>query len=398
MSQFTAILDIGSSKMICLICSPNGKGGVLVHGAGVCEYKGYKHGVFADEKNAINAIERAIEAAESECKRTVRHISVGVPAPFVQIVLKDAEVVPHRRSGFSQVDVDTLIDESLKFDFPVGYELMHSTPVLYETSGTVRLDAPIGINADSVRATVSHAFVDSRFKTLVADTLRAAAIQTDMFVAVPLAEAIFITPEEDRQAVTVLLDIGGTHTDVSVVKNGALIDFRSIRMGGANFASDIAYGLRLSVPVAENIKRRYVYSLDYQDSIDIVKMPGGGMLRVDHEAIQYIVEARSRELAEYISAALDEMHVLESFKPPIYLTGGGVALMRGSADYFERCMGIPIEVRMPWMPRLSSPNYASAFAVMDFVIHASGDEGQSRLEGAAERSGLVGILRDFFEK
>ena len=225
MSQFTAILDIGSSKMICLICSPNGKGGVLVHGAGVCEYKGYKHGVFADEKNAINAIERAIEAAESECKRTVRHISVGVPAPFVQIVLKDAEVAPHRRSGFSQVDVDSLIDESLKFDFPVGYDLMHSTPVSYETSGTVRLDAPIGINADSVRATVSHAFVDSRFKTLVADTLRAAAIQTDMFVAVPLAEAIFITPAEDRQAVTVLLDIGGTHTDVSVVKNGALTDF-----------------------------------------------------------------------------------------------------------------------------------------------------------------------------
>jgi cell division ATPase FtsA len=169
-------------------------------------------------------------------------------------------------------------------------------------------------------------------------------------------------------------------------------------MGGVNFASDIAYGLRLNAPVAENIKRRYVYSLDYQDSIDIVKMPGGGMLRVDHEAIQYIMEARSRELAEYISAALEEMHVSESFKPPIYLTGGGVALMRGSADYFERCMGIPIEVRMPWMPRLSSPNYASAFAVMDFVIHASSDEGQSRLEGTAERSGLVGILRDFFDK
>jgi hypothetical protein len=35
---------------------------------------------------------------------------------------------------------------------------------------------------------------------------------------------------------------------------------------------------------------------------------------------------------------------------------------------------------------------------MDFVIHASGDEGRSRLEGAAERSGIVGILRDFFEK
>lgn len=398
MSQFTAVLDVGSSKMICLICSSDGKGGVLVHGAGVCEYKGYKHGVFADEKNTVNAIERAIEAAEDECKRTVRHISVGVPAPFIQLALRSAAVAPRRRGGFSQVDVETLIDESLNFDFPEGFELMHSTPVEFETSGTARLDAPIGINASEVRATVSHAFVDARFKTLVADTLRASAIQTDMFVAVPLAESLFIVPEEDRQYPRVLLDVGGTHTDVCVVKNGALVDFRSIRIGGAHFASDIAYGLRLAMPVAENIKRRYVYSLDYQDSIDIVKMPGGGMLRVDHEAIQYIVEARSGELAGFIVEALGDMGVLESFKPPIYLTGGGVALMRGSADYFERCMGLNVEVRMPWMPRLSSPNYASAFAVMDFVMQSGGDEGQSRFESAAERGGLLKVFRDFFEK
>lgn len=398
MSQFTAILDVGSSKIICLICSPNGKGGVLVHGAGVCEYKGYKHGVFIDEKNVVSAIERAIEAAENECKRTVRHISVGVPAPFILLVLRQAEVTPHRKNLFSEQDVEALIDESLRFDFPEGFELMHSTPIEFETSGTVRLDPPIGISAQSVRATVSHAFVDSRFKTLVTDTLRAAAIQTDMFVAVPLAETLFIAPDEDRQSSTVLLDVGGTHTDVCIVKNGALIDFRTIRIGGAHFASDIAYGLRLSVPVAENIKRRYVYSLDYQDSIDIVKMPGGGMLRVEHEAIQFIVEARSRELALFVVDALKEMGVEETFKPPIYLTGGGVALMRGSAEFFERCIGVEVEVRMPWMPRLSSPNYASAFAVMDFVIHAGADEGQSRLEGSAQRNGLIGVLRDFFDK
>ena len=49
MSQYTAVLDIGSSKIICLICSPDGKGRIVVHGAGVCEHKGYKQGVLVDE-------------------------------------------------------------------------------------------------------------------------------------------------------------------------------------------------------------------------------------------------------------------------------------------------------------------------------------------------------------
>ena len=45
MSQYTAVLDIGSSKVICLICSPDGKDSIVVHGAGIREYKGYKRGI-----------------------------------------------------------------------------------------------------------------------------------------------------------------------------------------------------------------------------------------------------------------------------------------------------------------------------------------------------------------
>ena len=37
MSQYTAVLDIGSSKVICLICSPDGKESIVVDGAGVRE-------------------------------------------------------------------------------------------------------------------------------------------------------------------------------------------------------------------------------------------------------------------------------------------------------------------------------------------------------------------------
>ena len=45
MSQYTAVLDVGSSKVICLICSSDGQDGIVVHGAGIREYKGYKRGV-----------------------------------------------------------------------------------------------------------------------------------------------------------------------------------------------------------------------------------------------------------------------------------------------------------------------------------------------------------------
>ena len=56
---------------------------------------------------------------------------------------------------------------------------------------------------------------------------------------------------------------------------------------------------------------------------------------------------------------------------PIYLTGGGIALMRGSCEFLEKKLNMRVRVNMPWMPRLSSPNYASAFAVMRYAMNAA---------------------------
>ena len=72
--------------------------------------------------------------------------------------------------------------------------------------------------------------------------------------------------------------------------------------------------------------------------------------------------------------------------------------MRGSCEYMERCIGFPIQVRMPWMPRLSSPNYASVFSVMDFVMHATDEDNAGRLELTGPQGSLMKKLKDFFVK
>ncbi|NCB32000.1 MAG: hypothetical protein EOM66_11410, partial [Clostridia bacterium] len=194
----------------------------------------------------------------------------------------------------------------------------------------------------------------------------------------------------------VLIDVGARHTDISLLRGNALIACETIPVGGGHFTSDLAFALGISRHVAEGIKRRYVYSLDYQDSIDSIRIPTGGVLRVEHDAIQFIVESRTRELAELIKNTIQEMGVRFSPSLPVYLTGGGISLMRGSCEFLEKEMGVPIKVRMPWMPRLSSPNYASAFSVMDFVMHAEDENHAGRLEGMGMQNGVFKKLRSFF--
>ena len=279
----------------------------------------------------------------------------------------------------------------------MGFCLILITVVEFSVQEAVRADMPIGVMAEGLSATVSHLYVENRFKQLVSDALLRVELDADMYIAVPLSEGVFVIPEEERSEKAVLIDSGATHTDVAVVKNAALIDMRTIDVGGSHFTSDLSYGIGIREAVAENVKRRYVYSLDYQDSIDTIRVPGGGMMYVEHEAIQFIVEERTRELAGLIRAALGEMGVEINERVPIYMTGGGLTLMRGCCEFMERQLGAPIQVRMPWMPRLSSPNYASAFSVMDFVMHAGDDDNAGRLEGISPGKSVFKKLKDFFK-
>ena len=86
--HYTAILDIGSSKVTCIICSKgSGDMPVIMHGVGMCEYSGYRTGDYIestlpDEKSLETAIKRVISQAENEAGVKLKAVIVGVDVPF----------------------------------------------------------------------------------------------------------------------------------------------------------------------------------------------------------------------------------------------------------------------------------------------------------------------------
>ena len=106
---------------------------------------------------------------------------------------------------------------------PRGYELIHSTPVEFVVDGVTRADMPLGVTAETLRAEVSHLYVEEHFKRLVSDALLRAARRCGFIHCGSLSEGLFVIPEEERARPAVLLDVGATHTDVCVMRNSALV-------------------------------------------------------------------------------------------------------------------------------------------------------------------------------
>ena len=209
MKQNTAILDIGSSKVICLICSAQGRDSITVRGAGVKEYPGFENGRFIDEQLFSSAVVDAIAMAEGEAKVRIRDLSVGVPASFSKLVLHEGSAGVKSRTGRINGDtIDDLINDSLTFEQPGGYELMHSTPVEFKIGETVTADPPLGQAAKEVSAVVSHVYMQNGFRAAVSDALSRTNLEADMYISVPLSASLFVIPEEERTDCAVLIDGG----------------------------------------------------------------------------------------------------------------------------------------------------------------------------------------------
>ena len=389
-----AVLDIGSSKIVCLCGSFVNRDGITVHGVSVCPYNGYQAGAFSDHRSLHNAIVEVVSKTEQEARMRIREAAIAVPAPFCKMILTEATLpIGGRSKRVMAEDIDDVISLSLKKVKLSGYVLMHSTPVSFTVGGVVSSALPTGAKTEELGALVSHMYVQEEFVRAMEQALSPLDIEISMSVSSQLCAALAIIPEKERVRPAILIDVGYTHTDVSIVENAALTDSRTIDIGGKHLTSDLAFGLDIPVETAEQVKRRFVFLQEPLSSTEIVRMPNGAK-RVDHAAIELILEARAGELVSMIRASLKEMGISPEASPVTYLTGGGIAMMKGGIDYLKRGLGLTIQRDTPWVADRDTPNYTSSFSALDFVLRATSDDVVTNTSPGT----LVDRLRNLFTK
>ena len=394
-----AVLDIGSSKVVCLCGSMADGDGIVVHGAGVCTYEGYRDGAFIDKQSLHNAVVEALQKAEQESRIRIRDVALTVPAAFSDLLLTDATLSLGKPRKTEAADIDRLIALSLeKCKKKPGYTLMHSTPVFFLVDGVSSTEVPEGITTDEISALISHMFVQEAYIRTVQESLDDMGVEISMCVSAQLGESVMLIPEKERVRPAVLIDVGYHQTEISVVENTALTAISTLPIGGYQFASDLSFGLDVPMDAAEQAKRRYVFSLDLQEKNEVLRTAAGSK-KVSRSAISYIIEARATELAGMLRREMENMGVNLEARPAVYVSGGGLLMMRGGLDFMRKALNLPLKRDMPWTPRLSSPNYCSAFGALDFVLKANRPQEDTTASGSEEKLGsLLKKIKEFFMK
>ena len=74
--DWIAVLDIGSSKVVCLAATDDGEGGFDLVGLAVAECKGVKRGVVSDLEETSRAIDAAVRRVEQQLDAKIESLVV----------------------------------------------------------------------------------------------------------------------------------------------------------------------------------------------------------------------------------------------------------------------------------------------------------------------------------
>ena len=373
-----AAIEFGTSKIVTVIAQNGGMDRLDIIGSGTVPYDGYSDGDWNTPGQMIQRVRDSIAAAELEANSKIREIYVGVPGEYIHVRTCEAEVeLPDGVVDEAAVNAvqDAAADELRIQD--EGGLVMHRTPSWFIVDDGKKTMTPGG-RGTKLRAMVTFIIADPQFIDDVSEMIGAQNITILGFLSCSLGEALLVLSLEDRDRASVLIDVGYLNTEISVVEGDAIVYHAILPRGGGHITADLATQLRIPMRAAEQIKRGYVFSPDEfdMDSFSEVYDPSGRRMTFPREQVGKIVEESFSELADMIDMTVrNDAEPFLTKRSQVFLTGGGIALMRGAREALAARIDRPVKVSAAKSSKLNSPVYSASLGLADLVFDSIEHQG-----------------------
>lgn len=387
MKTTVAAMDFGTSKIVALVAETSGRQRCDITGAGIATYDGYLDGQW-NAPDALNeAIANAVHEAEEQSHTRIREINVGVPGDFSTVRTVEVKVeLQGADPRVTERDINELFSRAANDLGEVRGSVIHRSPAWFIVDDGKKTLEPMGMHGYELRAMVSFVIADQFFLEDVTERFRSMGITVAGCFSTPTGQAMLFVPDEERDRTAVLVDMGYLTTEVMAVEGDALTYLQTIPLGGGHIAADLAYGLEITLPAAEQIKRAYVYGLSTGQSTFEGTDKGGNTKNFTREQVEAVLEPRADEICEAVRDALKDSGVKLGSWSPIYLTGGAMAINRGGRDFLAAKLEKPVRELPRKAVKLSSPAYSSALGLLDLIIDTASSAHNAGWLGAFFRS------------
>jgi len=396
-------LDIGTSKIAAIVAEMKPEGGFEVIGMGSSPSRGLKKGVVVNIESTVNAIQRALEEAElmADCK--IRDVWTGIAGSHIRsfnshgmVAIKDREV--------AQSDVDRVVETAKAIPIPTDQQILHVLNQEFVIDGQEDVREPLGMSG--VRLEVKVHIVTGAVSAAqnIMKCVRRCGLEVNDLILQPLASAMAVLSEDEKDLGVCLVDIGGGTSDIAVFTQGAIRHTAVIPIAGDQITNDIAMALRTPTKEAEEIKRRYGCALrELADPQEMVEVPGvgeRGSKKMSRQTLAEVIEPRVEELYSLVQAELRRSGFEELLSSGIVITGGSAA-MQGMVELGEEVFHMPVRLGLPsYAAGLSevirNPRYSTGVGLLMAGLSQHQRQQIEKMQSGSFKQ-IVGRMKKWFE-
>lgn len=374
MGDFIVSIDIGSTKVSTVVGRVNKTNQLEVLCEGTAPCFGLKKGVIIDIESVSDSIKKSVQKAEANANIDIASAYVNIIGMHVDVVNKRASIdVGGTDREITSKDIERLLYSIRDIQIPEDKQLIDIIPRQYIIDGYDEIIDPVGMVGVKLEADADLVIGKITSVQNIVKSVERAGLKIDGLVIEAFALGEFMLSPEEKEMGTVIIDVGGGVTDLSVFKNKRLVYYDSIPVGGEHITNDISIGLKVSSSEAEKIKRQFELALtslienDQDFMINDINDNKRKNIRVSK--VVEIIEARVFEIFSICRNMLSKANVTIDEGMNIILAGGGISYVDGCRQLAEEVFGIPARLGFKKSLEISKAELATATAMIRYVAN-----------------------------
>jgi cell division protein FtsA len=387
--HLVAGLDVGSAKTTAIIAEVVGDlpkhPELRVLGVGQARTTGMRRGVVSDIEETTRSIRRALQDAERMAGAQVGDVYTGIAGEHVQAMTSKG-IVAISGEEIERDDVDRAEDVARALEIPRDRELLHAIPLEYTIDKDAGVRDPVGMIGTRLETEMYLVTIGVAPAVNLRKSVERAGYKVKHLVLEPLASALAVLTEDEKELGVALVELGAASTDVAIFHEGKIRHLGTIGFGGQHVTSDIVHGLGVTQADAERLKERYGCAYEpLVDPADVIRLPSTvaqGDRQIPRELLAHIIHQRMDEIFDLVQAQVQTAGYSGQLSAGMVVTGGAAA-MQGVAELASDVFGTGVRVGNPaetiggLAESVDSPRFATVAGLAHYAAHQVASRGES---------------------
>ncbi len=397
-------LDIGTSKVVAVVCEITAENEIEIIGLGSHPSKGLKKGVVVNIESTVQSIQHAVEEAELMSGCHIHSVFAGIAGSHIRS-MNSHGIVAICDSEVANFDVERVMDAARAVAIPADQKILHVLPQEFIIDNQEGIREPVGMSGVRLEAKVHVVTGAVSAAQNIIKCVRRCGLEVEDVILEQFASSYAVLSEDEKELGVCLVDIGGGTADIAIFTEGAIRHTAVIPIAGDQVTNDIAVALRTPTHHAEEIKIKYGCSLTQLASADeTIEVPSIGdrpPRRLSRHTLAEVIEPRYEELLSLIQAELQRSGYEDLVAAGVVLTGGS-SKIEGLIELAEEVFHMPVRIGMPQNVKglvdvVRNPIHATGVGLLQYGFHHRYSGLQRELSADSGVKGLWDRMKSWFQ-